>query len=75
MEEVIEMQIVVIKHTEVFRGDHADPVRVSYVFNENSTLGDVLKTLSNEGTRNKEWFEIPVQGNGKETSNETQNQA
>jgi hypothetical protein len=55
------MSIVVIKHTEVYWGDHSDPVQVSYIFDDYATLAEVMKVLSPD-TRNKEWLEIPVQG-------------
>lgn len=43
-------QIVVIKHTEVNRGDHGDAINEAYIFEETATLKDILATL---GTINR----------------------
>lgn len=53
--------IVIIQHTSIFRGDHADPVRIAHVFPETATLEKVLGVLGDCDTTN-DWIEIPLQG-------------
>jgi hypothetical protein len=56
------MDIVVIKHTCDYRGDHSADINKSYIFSETTTLKEVMEKLDNTiPLMNREWFEIPVQ--------------
>jgi hypothetical protein len=56
-------EIVIIKHTSEYRGDHSVDINEAYIFPETATLKEVMEKLDNTiPSMDREWFEIPVQG-------------
>jgi len=59
------MDIVVIKHTSDYRGDHSADINKAYVFPETATLKEVLGAIETDEREasglEKCWFEIPIQ--------------
>jgi hypothetical protein len=54
------MDIVVIKHTSDYRGDHSADINKAYIFPENATLKEVMGALGADEIQSA-WLELPAQ--------------